>query len=81
MPITVKGTGFTNVTGVTIGGAKATFTVVSTTTIKATVPDISYADNTIKTLGSGSTVGVKVTVTTATGSATGRALFNYAGTK
>jgi hypothetical protein len=77
--VTITGTGFTNVTGVTFGSKAATYTVVSPTSIRATVPDVSSADKTFATLGSPLTARVAVIVTTASGSA--NSLFNYAGPK
>jgi hypothetical protein len=77
--VTIRGTGFISVTRVTFGGTSAEFSTTSQTTINATVPDISSEDKTFASLGSPLTVGVTVTVTTASGSA--NSLFNYAGPK
>jgi len=77
--VTITGSGFKNVTAVKFGGALATYTVVSPTTIRATVPDISSADRQIKTLGRGSQIGITVTVTTSAGGSDLPQTFYYAG--
>ncbi|RYX85078.1 hypothetical protein EON83_07475 [bacterium] len=60
--ITIEGSGFQGVTGVTIGGASASFTVVSATRLTAIVP--------------GNAVSGKVTVTTAGGTAASAGVFS-----
>ncbi|BCM89738.1 thermophilic serine proteinase [Abditibacteriota bacterium] len=60
--VTIDGTGFRSVTGVTIGGASASFSIVSPTRLTAIVP--------------GGAVSGKITVTTAGGTAVSAGVFS-----